>query len=374
MRYKVRLILIAILLACFLTGCYRKQEGLLPLIEGDKPIYVCGGGDSGRYYKSIWKYIVDKSGKVYLWDSITPDHIDIYDEKGLFLRQVGRKGQGPSEFQAITAGAVDSKGDIWINEWNQPKLKVFSNLGEEEKDIRIPEQVACPNINKIIIDDHNLYIMGYADRDKVSIYKYDIREDRWELIYRQEKRIKVSFVSFNPDLALDEEGNLYITDSFDYRVYQYTKDGKLQVKYEDRRSKKERIVEKDFNIFDNDFKIIRYPEYKVIEKQLTGPSRYFPVIFGINIDGGKIFIWTSERDNMGRYIVDIFDMRFKKIGKTSYFNLIRDNLARIIGGKLYIPSIENYQVELVRNLGRLSLTNIPDHLNVYKISQEILQR
>lgn len=84
--------------------------------------------------------------------------------------------------------------------------------------------------------------MGYADRDKVSIYKYDIREDRWELIYRQEKRIKVSFVSFNPDLALDEEGNLYITDSFDYRVYQYTKDGKLQVKYEDRRSKKERIV------------------------------------------------------------------------------------------------------------------------------------
>lgn len=79
------------------------------------------------------------------------------------------------------------------------------------------------------------------------------------MIYRQEKRIKVSFVSFNPDLALDEEGNLYITDSFDYRVYQYTKDGKLQVKYEDRRSKKERIVEKDFYIFDSDFKIIRYP-------------------------------------------------------------------------------------------------------------------
>lgn len=112
----------------------------------------------------------------------------------------------------------------------------------------------------------------------------------------------------------------------------------------------------------------------MIEKQLTGPSRYFPVIFGINIDGGKIFIWTSERDNMWRYIADIFDKRFNKIGKTSYFNLIRDNLARIVGGKLYIPSIENYQVELVRNLGRLSLTSIPDHLNVYKISQDILQR
>ncbi len=49
-------------------------------------------------------------------------------------------------------------------------------------------------------------------------------------------------------------------------------------------------------------------------------------------------------------------------------------MARIVGGKLYIPSIENYQVELVKNLGRLGLTNVPEYLNVYKISREILKR
>lgn len=369
-----QVLLIAVFLACLLTGCHKKQGKLLPLIEGDKPIYVCGGDDSGRYYKSIWRYIVDKSGKVYLWDNIAPDHIDIYDENGLFLRQIGSRGQGPGEFQAITAGAVDSRGDIWINEWNQPKLKVFSNLGEYRKDIKIPEQVECPYINKMVIDDHKLYIMGSAARGEISIYKYDIMEDRWEQIYKQEKRIQVSFVLFIPDMALDEEGNLYITDSFDYRVYQYTKEGKLQVVYENKKAKKEPITDKEFNVFDDDFKIIRLPEYKAILKQLTGNSRYFPIIFGINIDGGKIFIWTSERDNIGRYIVDIFDMRFNKIGRTSYFNFIRDNFARIFGGKLYIPSIENYQVELVKNLGRLGLTNVPENLNVYKISREILQR
>lgn len=216
--------------------------------------------------------------------------------------------------------------------------------------------------------------MGSATRGEISIYKYEIMEDCWEQIYKQEKRRQVSFVHFIPDMVLDEQGNLYITDSFDYRVYQYTKERKLQVRYEDKKAKKEPITDKEFNVFDNDFKIIRFPEYKVIAQQLTGPSRYFPIIFGINIDGGKIFIWTSERDDIGRYKVDIFDVRFNKIGKTSYFNFIRDNLARIVGGKLYIPSIENYQVELVRNLGRLGLTNIPDHLNVYRISREILQR
>ncbi len=379
-RMKIRsrfwqILLIGVFLACVLTGCNKKQERLFPLIEGDKPIYVCGGDESGRYYKSIWTYIVDKSGKVYLWDNIAPGHIDVYDENGRFLCQIGRSGQGPGEFQAITTGAVDSRGDIWINEWNQPKLKVFSNLGEYRKDIKIPEQVECSYINKMVIDDHKLYIMGSAARGEISIYKYDIMEDRWQQIYREEKRIKVSFVFFNPDMALDEEGNLYITDSFDYRLYQYTKGGKLQVIYENKKAKKEPITDKEFNVFDEDLnKIIRFQGYEMILAQLNGPSRYFPVIFGINVDGGKIFIWTSERDNIGRYMVDIFDRRFNKIGRTSYFNYIRSNFARIVGGKLYIPSIENYQLELVKNLGRLGLTNVPEYLNVYKISREILKR
>ncbi|MDI6845542.1 MAG: hypothetical protein QME28_05320 [Candidatus Saccharicenans sp.] len=49
-------------------------------------------------------------------------------------------------------------------------------------------------------------------------------------------------------------------------------------------------------------------------------------------------------------------------------------MARIVGRKLYIPSIENYQVELVKKLGRLGLTDVPENLNVYKISREILKR
>ncbi len=142
----------------------------------------------------------------------------------------------------------------------------------------------------MVIDDHKLYIMGSVARGEISIYKYDIMEDRWEQIYKQDKRIQVSFVLFIPDMALDEEGNLYITDSFDYRVYQYTKEGKLQVVYENKKAKKEPITDKEFNVFDDDFKIIRLPEYKAILKQLTGNSRYFPIIFGINIDGDKIFI------------------------------------------------------------------------------------
>jgi hypothetical protein len=98
------------------------------------------------------------------------------------------------------------------------------------------------------------------------------------------------------------------------------------------------------------------------------------MIFGINIDSGMILIWTSRRDDMNRYIVDVFDMNFNKIAKACFFNLVRDNLAQVVSGKLCIPSIENYQVELTKHVGRLSFSNIPDRLNVYKISKEIRHR
>jgi len=130
-------------------------------------------------------------------------------------------------------------------------------------------------------------------------------------------------------------------------------------------------VDRDFNIFDNDFKIIRYPEYKGLLAQLNGSSRYFPAIFGINIDCGLTYVWTSRRDEMNRYIVDVYNKNFNKIGKACYFNLVRDNLAQVIGGKLYIPSLENYHQELTKRVGRLSFFNIPDRLNIFMISKEI---
>lgn len=70
---------------------------------------------------------------------------------------------------------------------------------------------------------------------------------------------------------------------------------------------------------------------------------------------------------MGRYIVDIYDLNFKMIGEAFFFNWIRRNLAQIVDGKLYIPSIDNYDGNIMRRLGGLCLSIVAEKLNISPI-------
>ncbi|MHA1919666.1 MAG: 6-bladed beta-propeller [Promethearchaeota archaeon] len=344
------------------------------LVESKKPVYTCGGETSNRYYTSILKYFLDRNGKAYIWDQVKLDHIDVYDNSGKFLFDFGRKGQGPDEFQALTCVAVDREGNIWINDGNHKSLKIFFKDGKFMKEILLPDEIKPLYMQKMVFNTEDvLYILCSSNKGEIFIFKYDTKDFKSILIYNKKRRMKVSFVYFIPDFALDEEGNVYITDSFEYKVYKYSKEGALIKTFENKKAKKEAIDKKDFNIFDNNMKIIRYPGYREILNQLKGQSRYFPVIFGINIDQGLMYVWTSRR-NGAMYIIDVYDLNFCKVGTACYFNLIRENLAQILNGKLYIPSIENYDPRVTDYLGKLGLSNAPEQLNVYMISKEIMSR
>ncbi|MBC7362398.1 MAG: hypothetical protein H5U06_08970 [Candidatus Aminicenantes bacterium] len=186
------------------------------------------------------------------------------------------------------------------------------------------------------------------------------------------RRKRLSLIDFVPDIAVDKESNLFITDSFDYTIHIFNREGKLIKTLSGKRRKKEPIEEDDFNIFGEGLRIVKFPNYREILGELSGPSKYFPAIFGINLDGGLIYVWTSEMDEQRRYVIDIYDRNFKKRGQACYFNFVKDNVAKIIDGKLYIPRIENYDLQITKSLGRFSFFNEPDHLCVYAISKNIL--
>lgn len=362
------------LLLAFFLSSFSPPKIIIPsLAATDKPIYTCGGEGSGHFYKEIWKFIVSKNGYAYVWDAVNFDHIDVYDDTGRFMFEFGRRGQGPGELQTVACGAIDSGGNIWIDDASHKSLKVFSAEGKFKEEVLLPEEISRSWLYKMLFNsDDELYIACETNSHEFSIFKFNPKENRCQLVHKQTRGPAVSgVVKFFPDIALDNKGNLYVTDVFDYKIYVYSPDGKFIRAYESKKAKKELILDSDFNIFSGDLtSIVKFPGYEMIMEQLKGPSRYFPVVFGLNIDQGRIFVWTSERDSLNRYIVDIYDLNFRKLGRACYFNMIRGNLAQIVGGKLYIPSIENYDVKVTGQLGRISLFNVPERLNIYPVRDQ----
>lgn len=349
----------------FLLHCAPEKTAPSALVADTKPLHIYGDGHDGRYYKFIWKYIVNKKGRVYLWDN-SSDRIDIYNEAGSFLRQFGRRGRGAGELQGITCGAADLNGDIWLADLSHATMKVFAENGDFKRDVQLPQEIARSFVRKMVFDkDDELFMLCFGNRGESTIFRYSTKnKGDFSPIYVEDRRNRASIVFFVPDIAVDDDSVLYVTDSFDYCLHIIDRSGNHKIRRFSRAPKKEQIGPMDLNVFDGNFRIIRIPEYKTILGMLSGPSRYFPTIFGINIDGDSIYIWTSARDEFARYIVDLYDKNLNWRGNGCYFNLIRENVAEVINKRLYIPSLENYEVEKTSKVGRLGFLNETRCLNV----------
>jgi len=72
---------------------------------------------------------VDDQGRVYVmdWGDV---HIKVYDRQGRFLRTIGRKGQGPGEFDMPAFFDLMSGGKICVLDGRQRRITILTNEGQ----------------------------------------------------------------------------------------------------------------------------------------------------------------------------------------------------------------------------------------------------
>jgi hypothetical protein len=66
--------------------------------------------------------------------------------------------------------------------------------------------------------------------------------------------------------------------------------------------------------------------------------RNYPPILHLNYtEKGKLLVWTSQRDESGRQVVDVYDEQLKKVGTDLKFvNPGRSNVV-FLNSKIYVP-------------------------------------
>jgi hypothetical protein len=298
--------------------------------------------------------------------------VDKFDQKGNYLFSFGGKTHEAIQFPGwIDRYIVDSKENLIAYSPTKRKFLLFSNSGKILREVDLNTNLKILRIMRLGIDsDDRLFMMGYSDRKGYQLFKYNLETKEFSIIHTDNKRIRPSFKDLLPDFAFDDLGSIYITDTNDYRIFKYSNNGQLIDTFF-KKVKKLKILEQDFNFLMRRNRIRKIPNFKDTWKELKGTSKFFPAIFGINIDGKRIYVWTCQQDPDKKYLVDVYNPAFKQICTTSYYNEMGSNQVFIKNQRFYIPNIGHDNVDYKRSIGRLAVFNIPHMINVYQISRNI---
>jgi len=116
-------------------------------------------GPSEYLFGSISSYCVDDEENVYVCDDKI-NQISVFNNRGKYVRSIGRKGQGPGEYQIISNIQIINRNEIAIFERGKPALIIYDKNGKiisEKKNLSIEYSIAS-----YIDNDGNIY-MGTSE-------------------------------------------------------------------------------------------------------------------------------------------------------------------------------------------------------------------
>jgi len=180
MKSKIKFILIVLVLFSFLAACtsvgekegwtgkIEEEDGIEVIYNPEEPLYgeidleleedlVIGGGeefDENYNFRRISAIEVDDEGNILVLD-YSDCRIQKYDKEGKYLRTIGRKGEGPGEFQRPSRTYLAPDGKLYVNELR--KLHVFNENQGYERSIILKSLLLSFGVTK----EGN--IMGYTN-------------------------------------------------------------------------------------------------------------------------------------------------------------------------------------------------------------------
>lgn len=174
--------------------------------ELEEDLSIGNEEDENYMFIRVWDIEVDEKGNIYVLDS-KECRIQKYDRDGNYLQTIGRKGQGPGEFERASRMVLDSKGRIYVNEFR--KIHIFDENGEFKRSINIGSSISSYMITK----DGN--ILGHSRSFSEEGRTFDII-----LIDSEGKKLK-TIASFTDQSGFMRKGNISIGMSlpFGARLY-----------------------------------------------------------------------------------------------------------------------------------------------------------
>jgi hypothetical protein len=220
----------------------------------------------------------DSSGNIYILD-IRDALIRKFDEKGSFVRTIGRRGQGPGEFEGPAAMEVAPGGTIVVADPYQTRLTAMAPNGDFIKTTLLKVWIAdfsCGPEGMIIAgcpdSESSEYRVGTLDLETGRITGFFSQAAYWPARF-QDKKMTYDF-PYLVRWALSSTNKLFVGSAVDYEISVMNLRGDLEFKF---KKDRERIPVQGEML------------KKITSRPLMGPNPYmnnpyYPVFESLVID------------------------------------------------------------------------------------------
>jgi hypothetical protein len=111
-----------------------------PVLELQEDLTVKGSEDiEEQMFQNINTLGIDDEGNLYILDELA-GNIKVFDQKGDFLKTIGKKGQGPGELGMPISLAITPNQNIIVNDMGQRKILFFDKEGNYLKQFSIADK------------------------------------------------------------------------------------------------------------------------------------------------------------------------------------------------------------------------------------------
>jgi hypothetical protein len=171
---------------------------------------------------------VDTEGRYLIADGWQSRGVYIFSREGKFIRELGRRGQGPGEYQTPVSIAVGANRDVWVADFSGNRISVY------DKEWRFKRAIlGQPRI---------LYFLHLNSKDEIYMYRSQanpLKPDTSDTIFRYdrdgrkissfapfpEEALKVKFWAGNDGMDIDKDDFIYEMNPLFYRIRKFAPDG-----------------------------------------------------------------------------------------------------------------------------------------------------
>jgi len=334
------------------------------VFEEDLTIGVVEGDENYMFGMRVY-FNVDDEGNIYVtdWDR---KRIQKYNPQGKYIQTIGRKGQGPGEFQNVWVPRFDKDSNIYVTDIAGHRISFFDKKGIFLKQIKIPSVSSSLYMNSrgYFVTTKSLHIEEKDGNKFTSIFGlYDekfniiseIHRETWEPkapTGRDTKSMAQFLANIMSDMAfkptyrymLTKDDFLYFGYPEKYEICIFSSEGKL-IKKIQREYDLIKISKKHKDNFikemEDDFlRLSPYPEdIRKQSVQFIKFPKFKPAYqrFAL-MDNGWLLVIIDSSDKDSK-LIDIFDLDGKYIAQ--FTTSVSTNSLIFKKGKAYALVIEN---------------------------------